>query len=67
MWILFLLLIAAGMLAALAIYAHVSGRELWSPHNASGALMMRRKVDGIWQYRKATPAEHDEFIKTESW
>jgi hypothetical protein len=33
----------------------------------SGCPVMRRKVNGEWQYRSPTPAEEADYIASESW
>jgi hypothetical protein len=30
-------------------------------------LMMRRKVDGCWQYREPTGAEYEDHMSAEAW
>lgn len=30
-------------------------------------LLMRRKVDGVWEYRRPTPAEESDYVSMEGW
>jgi hypothetical protein len=40
---------------------------LFSTSLPSGRLVMRRKVNGKWQYRSPTPAEEQEYVASEGW
>jgi hypothetical protein len=33
----------------------------------SGRLVMRRKVDGKWEYRAPTPEEEADYVASEGW
>jgi hypothetical protein len=50
----------------------------WHPHNAitrhtltngdkASGLLMRRKRNGKWEYRRPTPVEESEYVSSEAW
>lgn len=40
---------------------------LFAASLASGRLVMRRKVNGKWQYRSPTPEEEADYVASEGW
>ncbi len=39
----------------------------WYLHLTGNQLVMRRKVNGEWQYRSPTPEEEADYVASESW